>query len=468
VSTISRGGPRRQGGLLHNRVLIGAVTVLVLIGAVVVAFRTTNSLPFAPSYTLHLEVTNAEELTKGSEVHLEGGQLIGFVTTVRPMHGPHDTPVALITVQLDKSIAPLPRNSRFTIRLKGTIGSKYVDVTLGHGTRMWAAGATVPLADTGASVDLDQVLDMFNPPTRTGVQNSAIGLGDALAGRGDAINSAIGALKPLTAVLTPVMTNLAAPATNLTGFIRSLGALSAALAPVAGAQASAVRGLDTTFTALARAARPYLQEFIADTPGALNTTTADAPTIARLAGSTAHLFAALNPGLSTLPTAAPILADAVAAGNRNLPATAGLDRRIVSLSATLANYSADPTVQTGLDRLTLTATSLKAPLAYLTPVQARCDYVTTLLGNLSSTLGDNVGNGTVLRFVLVAIDDVTGGEAVPSQTPYLSTSTAGGSHHAPLHVNAYPYTSSPGQPAVCGAGNEHFSASRAQTDASDS
>lgn len=466
MTATSRGSRRRNQSFLHNRVLIGAVTVLVLIAAVVLAFDTNNSVPFTSHYTLHLELTNAEELTRGGEVHM-GGSLIGFVSTVRPVHGPHGTPIAMITVQLDKSIAPLPRDSRFTIRLKGTIGEKYLDVSLGHDRRTWPSGSTVPLADTGAAVDIDQVLDMFNPPTRTGVQNTTLGLGDALAGRGDDLNAAIGALKPLTQVLTPVMKNLAAPGTDLTGFIRSLGALSSALAPVASAQAAAVRGLDTTFSALAGVARPYLQEAIADTPGALNTTSADAPTIGRLASSTATLFATLNPGLATLPKSAPILADAVAAGNRNLPATAGLDRRITSLSATLADYSANPTVKSGLDRLTLTASSLQQPLSYLTPVQSGCDYITTLLSNLSSTLGDNVGNGTVLRFVLVAIDDVTGGEAVPSQGPYLSTSTVGGSHHAPLHVDAYPYTDAPGQPAVCSAGNEQFNASHAQTSAAD-
>jgi ABC-type transporter Mla subunit MlaD len=466
VSSLSRRGRPRQS-FWHNRVLIGSVTVLVLIAATVFAFETNNTVPFVPNYTLHLRVTNAEELVKGAEVHLGGGVLIGFVTKVQPVHGPNDKPIAELTVSLDKTIAPLPRTSRFTIRLKGTIGAKYVDVSLGHGAATWANGATVPLADTAAAVDLDQVFSMFNPPTRKGVQASTLGLGDALAGRGGDLNAAIGALKPLAGVLTPVMTNLASPSTNLTGFVRSLGALSSALAPVAGTQAAALRGLDTTFSALARVAVPYLQETISDSPATLNTTSADAPTIGRLASSTATLFAALNPGLATLPRSAPVLADAVAAGNRTLPGTAGLDRRIVSLSSTLAHYSANPTVKAGLSRLTLTLSSLRGPLAYLTPVQSRCDYVTTVLHNLSSTLSDNVGSGTVLRFVLVAIDDVTGGEAVPSQVPYLSTSTAGGVHHAPLHVSAYPDTSSPGQPAICSAGNETFSAARAQTSAAD-
>ena len=458
-----RGGARSRANQspLQNRVLIGAVTVLILIVGIVIAFQTNNSLPFVQRYTLHLQVANAEELTRGAEVHM-GGSLIGFVSTVEAAHGPGGRPVADVTVQLDSSVAPLPRGSHFTIRLKGAIGTKFVDVTLGHDRRTWHSGATVPLADTGAAVDFDQVLNMFNAPTRVGVQRSTEGLGAALAGRGADINAAIGAFKPLTAVLAPVMRNLAAPATNLSGFIHSLGALNSTLAPVAGAQAQLFRGLAGTFSALASVARPSLQAAIADSPPTESAVVADAPAIGRLAASTATLFTRLGPGLATLPSATPIVADALEAGTRNLPGTAALDRRVTSLARTLAHYSANSAVRTALGTLTLTATRLQRPLNFLTPVQTRCDYITTTLHNLASTLSNNVGNGTVLRFVLVAVDDVTGGEAVPSQSVYRATGTAGGSHHAPLHSDAYPDTSSPGQPALCSAGNESFNANATQ------
>ena len=451
---------RPGGGPLQNRVLIGAVTLVVLIVGVFFAFQANTSLPFVPRYTLHLQVANAEELTRGSEVHL-GGSLIGFVSTVTPVHGPGGRPVADVTVQLDQSMRRLPRDSRFVIRLKGAIGSKYVDVQLGHGSAAWPNGATVPLADTGAAVDLDQVLNTFDAPTRVGVAHSTLGLGSALAGRGPDLNAAIGAFGPLTRRLTPVMDLLAAPATNLSGFIRGLGALNGALAPVAARQGHALVGLSRTFTALAGVA-PDLARAIAATPGALSAVSADGPRIGAFTASTAQLLHRLNPGLATLPASAPVLADALQAGVRTLPGTIALDRRISSLARTLADLSGSPTVEAGLSRLTLTAHSLDGPLAYLAPVQTGCDYITATLHNLASTLSDNVGAGTVLRFVLVAIDDVTGGEAVPSHTPYLSTSTAGGSHHAPLHSDPTPYTHSPGQPALCSAGTEAFTPSHAQ------
>ncbi len=42
---------------------------------------------------------------------------------------------------------------------------------------------------------------------------------------------------------------------------------------------------------------------------------------------TAGLFTELRPGFATLPQSAPVLADAFAAGARNLPGTTALDQR---------------------------------------------------------------------------------------------------------------------------------------------
>jgi len=135
---------------------------------------------------------------------------------------------------------------------------------------------------------------------------------------------------------------------------------------------------------------------------------------------------------------------------------------IASLAGTLGQYSQNPAVSGGLDRLTLTASRLRSPLAFLTPVQSSCNYVTLFLRNIASTVSENVLSGTALRFNIVTIDDVLGGEGVPSQRPYLTPNTNTGLNHGPLHVNPYPNTDSPGQsPAECAAGNERYSGTRA-------
>jgi ABC-type transporter Mla subunit MlaD len=442
----------REPGLAGNPILIGALTVLVTIVAVTLAYNATNGLPFVPRYALHVQIADASELTHGTEVRL-GGSLVGTVSSVTPARTSTGRPIALLNLKLYESIKPLPVNSRFTVRLKGAIGLKYLQVTPGTSKRGYPDGATVPMSQSGTEVDFDQVLSMFTPPTRTGVARSTIGFGEALAGRGSDINSAIGAFVPLVNDLNPVAKNLASPRTNLAGFFHGLESYSAALAPVAQTQASLFGNLDTTFRALASVAVPDLQDTISETPPFFEATINDSPVIRPFLTDTATLLHDFRPGTATLTQSAPILADAFAIGTRNLPGTAALDRRTVSLSKNVASYGGTPAVQGGLDRLTLTASALRSPLAFLTPVQSSCNYVSLFLRNIANLLADRTTQGGFLRFVQVAIDDNPGLESSPSQHVY--TGPVGPSS-GPLHVNPYPYTDSPGQPAECAAGNEPY------------
>jgi ABC-type transporter Mla subunit MlaD len=442
-----------------NPVLIGAVTVLVAIVAVFLAYNANNGLPFVPRYTLHVQVRDATELTHGAEVHETGGRLIGYVTDINPARDASGFPLASLTLELNKSVQPLPVDSTFAIRLKGTIGLKYLQVTPGHSSRGFVDGATVPSNQTSASVDLDQVLDMYDAPTRKGTVASTVGFGSGLAGRGGDLNDAIHEFVPLVTDLGPVMRNLSSKHTDLGGFFRGLESFSHAVAPVASTQANLYVNLDTTFRSLASVARPYLQDWIHQTPPTFQTVIARSPTIEPFVTDTADLFKKLRPGFATLPQSAPVLASAEAIGTRNLPGTSGLDQRLVGLSKKLRSYGETPAVQQGLDRITQTFTSLHPLLSFLTPVQTSCNYVTLFLRNSASLVSDHVGTGTTFRFLLVAIDQVLGDEAVPAQHLYTTPDTSTTDEHGAVHVNPYPNTASPGQTRECSAGNEPFSAS---------
>jgi ABC-type transporter Mla subunit MlaD len=447
----------REPGFLGNPVLVGALTVLVTIVAVTLAYNATNGLPFVPSYTLHVQAADASELTHGADVNL-GGARVGFVSSVTPVRTASGRPVAQLNLKLYSSIKPLPVNSTFTVRLKGAIGLKYLEITLGTARRGFADNAVVPLRQSSSEVDFDQVLSMFTPPTRTGVAETTVGFGQALAGRGGDLNDAIGALVPLLGDLGPVARNLASSHTDLAGFFRGLASYTGALVPVAATQASLIGNLDTTFRALAGVATPSLQQTISLTPPAFASTIANGPVIEPFLTDTARLLHQFRPGAATLPRSAGVLAAAFAAGTRNLPATSALDRRTVALSRTLAGYGQTPAVQQGLDRLTLTLSRLGPPLAFLTPAQTSCNYVTLFLRNTSSTVSEHVSQGTLLRFVQIAIDDGPGFESGPSRGVYTGSGTGAS---GPLHVDPYPNTASPGQPAECAAGNEPYSTSRA-------
>jgi ABC-type transporter Mla subunit MlaD len=444
---------RRDPGLAGNPVLIGALTVLVTFVAVYLAYNATNGLPFVPTYKLHVQAANASELSHGDEVNI-GGALVGLVSTVTPERLGNGRAIAVLNLQLQNSIKPLPVDSKFTVRLKGAIGLKYLEITPGRSGRGFAQNAVVPIRQESTDVDFDQVLSMFNPPTRIGVQKSTIGFGEALAGRGYDINNAIGAFGPLLRDLQPVAANLASPTTNLGGFFRSLEDYTGALVPVAQTQGQLFANLDTTFRALASVAVPSLQETISDTPPMFDATINNTPVIRPFLTDTAALFSQLRPGVATLPQSAPVLSSAFAIGTRNLPGTAALDQRTITLSKNTASYAQNPSVQQGLDRLTLTLSRLGPPLAFLTPAQTTCNYVTLFLRNSESTLSEHVSNGGLLRFVQIAIDDVPGYESSPSSVPFTGTST--GQASGPLHVDPYPNTASPGQTRECSAGNEPY------------
>jgi virulence factor Mce-like protein len=442
---------RRDASVLTSPVLIGALTVLVTIVAVALAYNANTGLPFVPTYVLHLQARNAQELQRGDDVN-EGGALIGVVSSITPSRTRSGTPIAMINLKLNKSAEPLPRDTRFAIRLKGAIGLKYLDVARGHSAENLRNGATVPLAQTSGTVDFDRVLSMFNARTRRGVQDTTTGFGQALAGRGSDLNRAIGAFGPLLRDLQPVAANLASGPTDLAGFFRGLDAFSGALAPVARRQASLFVGLDATFRSLASVA-PSLQNTISATPPVFEETVRTSPKIRSFLTDTAGLLHELRPGFATLKTSAPVLADTFQTGARTLPPTASLDHETVLLAQRLAGYSASGTVRRGLGRLTLATKDLKAPLAFLTPVQSTCNYVTLFLRNTSSVLAQHASDGGFLRFVQIAVDDLPGRESEPSHKLFTGGFTT---NSGPVHSDPYPNTASPGQTRECSAGNEGY------------
>ena len=302
----------------------------------------------------------------------------------------------------------MPADTRFTARLKGSIGVKYLEVDPGHSRRELHNGATVPVSQTGATTDLDQVLNMFSPPTRKGVQQSTIGFGEAVAGRGYDLNRAIGKFLPLVSNLLPVTTNLASPSTDLAGFLRGLESLSGALAPVAQTQASLFTNLNTTFSALAPVA-PSLQDTVSSTPPAFEAVITQSPVIRPFLTDTASLLTQLNPGVQDAADERAGAHERVPhrraepAGDDPVRPAAGVvvedDRRLREHARRAA----------GLGSLSYTAKQLQQPLAFLTPVQSTCNYVTLFLRNIARATSEHVPNGGFLDFLPMSIRDSPGG-----------------------------------------------------------
>jgi ABC-type transporter Mla subunit MlaD len=442
---------RRGAGIAGNPVLIGAATTLVVLVAVFLAYNANRGLPFVPTYELKAEVPSAANLVVGNDVRI-GGARVGFVGDITARRRDDGTSVAVLTLTMEREVSPLPRDSTLIIRPRSALGLKYVEITRGTDEQGFADGATIPItAATPTPVEFDEVLSMFDEETRIAAAENTTGFGDAFAGRGESINTAIGAFRPLLRDIVPVAKNLSSPETDLRRFFRELGETAAIVAPAAEAQAELFVNADTTFRALREVARPFIQDSISGGVPALDAAIRSFPIQRPFLRNTELLMHELRPGAAALRTYAPTIADALVVGTQVLPRTPPLNRRLASLLEEIQTFSEDPMVPRGLRATTTALNELKPTLAYLTPAQTRCNYITLFFRNIASHLSEGDRNGTWQRFIIVPTPQGPNNEGGPSSAPANGPTEA---NH--LHTNPYPNTASPGQPRECESGNEPY------------
>jgi virulence factor Mce-like protein len=437
-------------------VLVGALTVLVVVVAVFLSYNANKGLPFVPTYDLTAEVPNAAQLVKGNEVRV-GGFRVGVVDQIFPKRKPSGTTYATIHMKLDKTIEPLPVDSTLIVRARSALGLKYVEIQPGTAKAGFRQGDTVPLSQaTPHPVDIDQVLNTFDLPTRQGARNNLIGIGGGLTGRGQDLNTAIDLAPRLLSHLEPVAANLADRRTGLRQFFPSLARAASIVRPAAQTQADLFVNLDTTFTALSDVARPFIQDTITKSPPAEDTAIAEFPQQRPFLRNTAGLMRELRPGIRVLPATMPDLADALEFGVTSLRRMPALNKRLERVFLALERFANDPLVPRGIKRLNDTVVSLKPTLKFLAPAQVTCNYATLWFRNISSLLSEGDRAGTWQRFIIVPTPQGPNSESGPSAAP----ANDPGSEANHLHTNPYPNSAAPGQPKECEGGNEPYYAGK--------
>jgi ABC-type transporter Mla subunit MlaD len=446
----NRGGIQ---GVASSPVIVGAVTVLVVIVAVFLAYNANNGLPFVSTYDLKARVPNADALVKGNEVRI-GGSRVGVVRGVRPVEDPENSGnfVAELDLQLDKGAEPIPANSTMIIRPKSPLGLKYLQIVPGDSAKGLAAGETIPLsAARPEPVDIDQFFDMFDEKTREAIKQNQAGFGNAFAGRGPQFNAAFGALRRLVESGQPVLRTIVAPGTNFGGFWRALEELSATVAPVAETQASMFVALDRTFAAFARVSRPFIQETISKGPPTLDAVTADLPTLRPFFDDSARFFTALKPGAKALGETSPTIDAALRAGIPALNRTPALYAQLTPTAEALVAFQEAPGVFNGLDLLIDTNNLLDPAIKFIAPAQTTCNYLSLAFLNLADAFSESNGKANWLGAISFEPPDGPNAEGAPASAPANGPEVK---NH--LHFNPYPNTASPGQPRECEAGNEKY------------
>jgi phospholipid/cholesterol/gamma-HCH transport system substrate-binding protein len=159
----------------------GLIAIAILLFGIWLAFFRNN--PFSSPYELRAQFENAANIAQRSPVRIAGVE-VGKVKRIERDEG-SDAAVVVMEIQ-DKGL-PIHEDAELKIRPRIFLeGNFFVDLRPGTPqSGELEDGSTVPITQTAAPVQLDQVLTALQADTREDLQTLVQGYGDALYGEPD-------------------------------------------------------------------------------------------------------------------------------------------------------------------------------------------------------------------------------------------------------------------------------------------
>jgi virulence factor Mce-like protein len=386
---------RTSSAVFANPVLVGAVTILVVVVAVFLAYNANAGLPFVPTYELKAAVPNGAQLVPGNEVR-EGGHRIGTVTEITPDVRKDKTTGAELLMKLDAEAGAVPADSKIRIRPRSALGLKYVELERGTSKDTLAEGATITAGQDALAPELQQFFNLFDEKTRNNVTANLNEFGAGFAGRGLSINRAFESLPRFLSAVTPVMMVLRDPRTRLTTFFDELADASRISAPLAETIADGFHAGAQTFEALSRDP-DALRETISESPPTLAVGTDALRNTRPFLRSLANVAFDLRGAAAELRRSAPPIRAALQSGIAPLRQTPALNKRLGDTFDSLTVLARSPGADTGVSGLTETMTTLRPLTRYLGPYATVCNYWNYSWTYLADHITDRDQTGQIQR-----------------------------------------------------------------------
>ena len=370
-------------GVASSPVIVGAVTVLVVIVAVFLAYNANNGLPFVSTYDLKARVPNAQragQRQRGADRRLAGrrrqvGQAgRSSATATSPPNS---------SLSLDKSAEPIPVNSTMIIRPKSPLGLKYLQIVPGdssQGLRGRAKRSRSPRPGPNRSTSTSSSTCSTKRRGRDPAQPGR--LRQRLRRPRPAAERRLrrpAASWPKAA--SPCCARSSRPSTNFGGFWRALEDLSATVAPVAETQRRACSSPSTAPSPPSPASRGRSSRKRSPRARRPSTrSTADLPALRPFLHDSARFFTALQArrqGARPKPRRRSTrrCAPASRRSTARRPSTPSSSRPRKPCSPSRKR----PGVFNGLDLLIDTNELLEPAIKFIAPAQTTCNYLTPRL-----------------------------------------------------------------------------------------
>jgi virulence factor Mce-like protein len=352
--------------------MVGAITTLIIIVAVFLAYNANSGLPFVPTYRVSAEVPNAARLVRNNEVRI-GGHRVGVVESIEPIQNDENgSTAAKLNLKLDKAAQPLPTDTTVRVRYRSAFGLKYLELDRGDGPPL-PEGGTLPIKQAIEQTEFDDIANTFDIKTRENTRTNLQGFGTGFASRGGSLNEAIQSLNPLFRGLKPISQILIDPTTRFERLFPELADAARIVAPIATEQSDLFTNMAITFAAISADTRA-LQDTITSGVPTLEVGTRALRNQKPFLAELAEFSADLRPGIRQLRIALPDLNEAIRVGTPVLKRTPQFNQDFEDVLVELRQLVEQPQTKLTLTRLSDTFKNARPAAEHIAPYETICNY----------------------------------------------------------------------------------------------
>ena len=212
-----------------------------------------GTVPLRPqSYRVQIAFPQGTGITKNIDVRAAGIPIGAVVDSEVDRAAGR----ALATIELEAEYAPLSSDARAILRRKTLLGETFVEIATGSASApKLADGGRLDDARVAKTVELDEVLQTYDPTTRRAFRIWQQELGTAIGDRGESVNNALGQLPDFTRKGTDLLAVLDEQETAVRGLVRDTGAVYSALSQDEGQLRALIENSHGVFSQTADAAR---------------------------------------------------------------------------------------------------------------------------------------------------------------------------------------------------------------------
>jgi phospholipid/cholesterol/gamma-HCH transport system substrate-binding protein len=209
-----------------------------------------GSIPFAAQgYRIEVAFPQANELAGGADVRIAGVD----VGTVVGLKVDRQDSRTLATLQIERRYAPIPTNTRATLRIKTLLGETYVELSSGNRSGPdLPDGGRLPDGQVQPDVALDQILSTFDPSTRKAFETWMQDQAGAVVGRGADINASFGTLPAFVDSGERLLSTLNAQSASVRGLVANTGEFFNAISARRGQLSGLITAANGLFATTAR------------------------------------------------------------------------------------------------------------------------------------------------------------------------------------------------------------------------